>query len=443
LKSASIEPGRAPFALLKGERLIAHNLTVGIGTITAGVLGFAFQAAMSHRLRPSDFGAVFAAITLMTLIGLPAGGFTLLMAREASHDRAEGAIRLSAALLRRGNRALLIFGGAIAGLLVLGAPALAAFLGTQTQLMWAAAVGVPFGLALPLLLGELQGEQRFLALSMVLVAQAALKLIAAAVLAIVVGPVGVIAGISAATIATYAAVMWLLRPELSIKVDVDWWQPAMRYLAIVIPSSVALAVLVSADVLLVKHFFPSQAAGEYSAVAALGRAIFWGASGVAWVAFPKVVFRRTRGQQPSAVIGASLVLVVAGGMLGLAVLAAASRTVLTVFAGSAYAGAAVYLPWYAIGMTLLGVVSVLIASLQSQGRAGFLAILIPLTALQPLLVGAFHQSLLEVVAMVDLSIAAVAAGLALWYVISERASRVSAPVVIAGAHAVSALQAHR
>src|SRR6266550_757706 len=126
---------RNAFALLNGERLVTHNLIVGGGSIAAGVLGFAFQSVFAHDLRPSEYGAVFAVITLITLIGLPASGFTLLMAREASRDRARGEIGLSATLLRRGNLTLLLFGGAIGAVLAIASPALSKFLGAPPQLI--------------------------------------------------------------------------------------------------------------------------------------------------------------------------------------------------------------------------------------------------------------------------------------------------------------------
>src|SRR5437773_9257796 len=102
------------------ERLLSHNLVVGAGTILAGVMGVIFQSLASHQLRPADYGSVFVVITLVTFIGMPAGAFTLLMAREASRDRATGSSDRSATLLRKGNRLLLGAGLAIAGVLAIG-----------------------------------------------------------------------------------------------------------------------------------------------------------------------------------------------------------------------------------------------------------------------------------------------------------------------------------
>jgi O-antigen/teichoic acid export membrane protein len=424
-------------ALLKGERIVVHNLIVGGGTILAGVLGIAFQSLVSHRLQPADYGAVFVVVSLITLIGLPASAFTLIMARETSSGRATGHQAPSAALLRNGNRTLVMAGVGLAAVLAALSPFVAQFLALPASLIVAAAVGVPFTLAFPLLLGEFQGEQRFLAFSMLLVGQAGLKLVAALALGVVWGPLGIIAGISAATAVIYLVALRMLRHKLRIRPQLPWLRPAAAYLSIVVPSALCLAALLSADVLLVKHYFPIKIAGEYSAVAAIGRAIFWGASGVAAVLFPKVVSRVVQGHNASQLVTASLAMVALGGLAGVGLLWLASRWILVAFAGAAYAGAAGLLPWYGLGMILLGGVAILIAAHQSTGKAGFLAVLIPLSLLEPALLIAFHQSVTQVVQVVDIAMASVLVALGALYVAQQRASFVKVAAAPAGSAAMA------
>jgi len=307
-------------------------------------------------------------------------------------------------------------GGAIAASSLL----LSKFLDVPVELLLAASLSVPFAFALPLLLGELQGEERFANYAILLTGQAGLKLLAAVALGLVFGPLGVVAGICLASIIVYAIAVRMVRRKLSIHASVPWLRPAATYMAVVLPSTLALAVLLSSDILLVKHYFPARVAGEYAAVAAVGRAVFWGASGVAIVLFPKMSFRRAQGRSGVRLVAASLVLVVLGGVVGLAALSFTSAWLLGAFAGSSYTAGAIYLPWYAIGMILLGASAVLIATHQSHGRPGFLAILLPLAALEPLLIASYHQSLLQVVQVVDISMGLVAVALAGWYVLGER-----------------------
>lgn len=414
---------RTRFGFISGDRLLVHNLVVGAGTMSAGILGVAFQSLVSHQLRPTDFGAVFVVVTLVTFVGLPASAFTLLMARETSRGRATGHQASSAALLHGGNRAL-IAGGAILGLtLALASPVLSNFLATPAELLVAAAVGIPFTVALPLLLGELQGEERFAEYAIVSTGQAGLKLVAAFAFGIFWGPLGTIAGLSLAALAAYLVAVRLVARKLAIRANVEWVRPALRYLGLVLPSTLALAVLLSADVLLVKHYFPSRAAGDYSAVAAMGRAIFWGASGVAIVLFPKITYRGTHGRDGMRLVAGSIVLVAVGGAVGLAILSLAAGPLLRAFAGPSYERGASLLPAYSIGMMFLGAAAVLIAAHQSRGRAGFLAILLPLAVLEPVLIAVFHTSLIQVVQMLDIVMVIVALALGAWFLVVERSER--------------------
>src|SRR2546427_5862649 len=136
-------------ATLMGERVLSHNLIVAGGTVIAGGLGVAFQSIVSHHLRPAEYGGVFAVVTLITFIGLPATGLTLLMARQASRDLAGSEAAGSATLLRRGNQVLLIAGAALGAVLIVTSTGLAELLNVPAQLLFAAAIGLPFALALP------------------------------------------------------------------------------------------------------------------------------------------------------------------------------------------------------------------------------------------------------------------------------------------------------
>jgi O-antigen/teichoic acid export membrane protein len=297
---------------------------------------------------------------------------------------------------------------------------LSSFFNVRLPLLLAAAAGIPFGLALPLLLGEFQGQQRFVAFSFLVTGQAAVKLLGALALGLLYGPLGIVIGISLGGALVYVVAWRMLRRKLSIRPSLPWLRPAAGYLAIILPSTLALGLLLSTDVLVVKHYFSTRQAGEYAAVAALGRAVFWGAIGVAGVLFPKVVFRESQGRSGLPIIGGSLGLVALGGLAGLAFLSISSRWLLTAFAGGAYADAATYVPWYALGMTLLGGAAVLIATQQSRGKPTFLAVLLPLTLLEPALLTAFHHDLMQLIQVLDLAMALLLAGLAIQFVIQQR-----------------------
>jgi O-antigen/teichoic acid export membrane protein len=159
---------------------------------------------------------------------------------------------------------------------------------------------------------------------------------------------------------------------------------------------------------------------------------------VAAVLFPKVIYQESQGRSGSRIVGVSLGLVTFGGLAGFAVLGLVARPVLVAFAGSDYAAGASILPLYAIAMTLLGGASVLIATHQSRARAVSLSVLLPITVAEPILIVAFHHSLLQVVTVITISMAVLVIGLAV-LMVGQASRRTSddrlPPVALAEAQA--------
>jgi hypothetical protein len=89
-------------------------------------------------------------------------------------------------------------------------------------------------------------------------------------------------------------------------------------------------------------------------------------------------------------------------------------------------------------MMLLGGVAVLIAAQQSRGEPIFLAILLPLTLVEPGLMALFHQSLIQVIQVLDLSMLLILAGLAILYASQERRGSRSANVDLGTVNLVAA-----
>jgi threonine/homoserine efflux transporter RhtA len=82
---------------------------------------------------------------------------------------------------------------------------------------------------------------------------------------------------------------------------------------------------------------------------------------------------------------------------------------------------------------------VLIAAHQTRGRADFLAVLIPLTALEPVLLLIFHQNLWQVVLVVDVSMALIACALGALYIVQERIEISKSALAAANASATTSL----
>ncbi len=421
----------APHDEAKRERrqFITHNAMAAMGTIVAGVLGLLLQAMVSHRFAPGLYGQVFAVFSFFTVLTQPSAGFSRLVAWTTSRELAttHGSDVESSAMLRL-TVTRLTWGGALIGLaFVIGAAPLAHYLGVPTSYIVVGALGVPFMFATSPLLASLQGEQRWLPWSALSIGIALSRVVFVLIFTLWLGKYGVLLGISVAAAAIYLVALVMVWPRLRRGSGPAAWRPLWRFLLISITSTVTVSVLLGSDVILVQHFYPHTAAGQFSAVTVTARALFFAMGSVTSVLFPKAAARQATRRGTRLVVFSSVGIALVGGLLGLVVFSALSHTILHEFSGKSYEGGASYIGWYALGMPLLAAVVMLSNTQQSLADLKLLWVLVPGIAIKPLLIFFFHSSLLVVSLMSDLSIAAVLLALAIQYLLTERRLRLSAP----------------
>ena len=409
------------------EALLRHNAVVTGASVGAGLLGFLMHSVLAHQLRPSDYAAAFSLVSLQGLTVPATGWLGIVMARTMSVALAEGSPGPARALLRRTGLQVMAGGVLVAIALSLLSPPIASLLRVQPGWLVAAALALPFLVALPLVTGALQGAQRFAALSLVLLAQPALRLAAAFILGRAWGGAGVVAGVSLGTAATLLVAAGMVRSDLVGGSNPPAWRSLGGYSVVLIVSGLAQAVLLSTDILLAKALLPPAEAGGYAAIAVLGRAIYWGATSVAIVLFPKVIHRERQGGGAMQLLGPSLLLTALGGGASLVAFTLAARPVIGAFAGSAYLGAAPYLGAYALGMSLLGGATVILAVHQTRSQPAFLVPLVAVAALEPIGILLWHAGIGQVVAVTDASMALLFAGTAVALLVGNRLDNAAMP----------------
>jgi O-antigen/teichoic acid export membrane protein len=411
------------------RQFITHNAMAAGGTWLAGVLGLLLQALVSHHFKPGAYGQVFAIFSFFTVLTQPAAGFSRMIAWTTSRELAttHGADPESSALLRLTIRRLTLLGTAIGLVFVLAAMPLAQYLGVPVSYVVLGAIGVPFMFATSPMLASLQGEQRWVPWSALSIGIALSRIVFVVIFVWLfgsaLGPAGVLLGISVAAAVLYFTALAMVWPRMRRGRARSQWRPLWRFLVVSVTSTVTVSVLMGSDVIIVQHFFPGKPAGQFSAVTVTARALFFAMGSVTSVLFPKVAARHARQRGTRSVVFASVGIALVGGLLGLLVFSLFSRTILHAFSGGSYEGGAGYIGWYALGMPLLAAVVMLSNTQQSLADLNLLWVLIPGTLIKPVLIYFFHQTLLVVSLMSDLSIAAVLAALAVQYLMTERTTR--------------------
>jgi glycosyltransferase involved in cell wall biosynthesis/O-antigen/teichoic acid export membrane protein len=387
----------------------AALLLLALGLLNAS--NYLFHVGVSRLLGPADYGALAALLALLMVLSVPLSVLQTVVAQRTAALRAQGRsseITAFAAATAKGVLPIAAVGGVVA--LALGAPVLALFLDVSfasSSLLAPYALLAALG-AIPL--GVLQGAMRFGAFAALVIAGVAVRLVSGITL------VGLGLGVPGAMLASaLAAAVSLVFGFWLIELRRGWLTRVGRSLQAIrgefrlaLLSMISFWLLVEADIALARHYLDPQEAGFYSSAGLLARTLLFMPAAVGFVAFPRFVEARERGEGASHWLRTSLL---AGGflvLLGFPALVVLRDFVVEVAFGAKFQPAADLMPLLCVAMAALALVGVLTLFHIAMGSRAYVISLAGLAA-EIGLIAFFHetaQQLATVMAVVGVAVAA-------------------------------------
>jgi O-antigen/teichoic acid export membrane protein len=231
--------------------------------------------------------------------------------------------------------------------------------------------------------GGLQGVQSFVALSLVQVVQAALRVAGCAVLvAAGLGAVGAILAQPLAAAVCVALSVGALAPHLrgpraAGRSPVDW-----HYSFSTLVGLVVFGLLTNVDALFVRRVFDAQTAANYAPVVTLAKIALFVPWAIGLVLFPKVAKRSAAGQDTRPVLLAALAAALSPGLAVSGVFFLAPGLVVGTTFGPAYANPGAVLGAASVAATLFAGVHIWLNYALSSERRGYVWILAGVLAWQ-------------------------------------------------------------
>ena len=295
--------------------ILRDNLVLFGLSMVVNVLGFAFQFVMARMLTQAAWAEMVAAISLLALLSVPGTALNSLVIKVSGDLFVLGRGRQLWRWFAQTAARVGLVGLAIA--ITLGV--LSGWLSNILQFDGVASLMV-VGSAIVLSLvsivvkGSLAGTTSFLFLGVIGVAETAARLGAGAGMVLLGwAAAGAVAGSSVgAAVAVVGGTIILLRvtrraggSRQTQAQPVLAGRDQLRVLSI----SFALAIVLNADVLFVKGFFTDIQAANFSAVALIGRTLFFATSPVSIVLLPHVIRRFSDGISivPSLLVSVGLI----------------------------------------------------------------------------------------------------------------------------------------
>ncbi len=345
-----------------GRQLASGGAVLAIAMVVANGANYLLNVALGRWLTPVEFADANLAVTLMLLLTAIAVSFQLIAARfvglsVASADGSSGEAVDIGSLAGWLERRALLIGLVAGGLLVVGAPQLAAAFRVESPATFAVlGVGMPFYLAQAVGRGVLQGELRLGALASTFVGEAMVRVGAGLVLVgLGFGVVGATAALTLSFVTVWCHVRLLDRRRSRDRLASGIRRQIAIYAG---PVAVLLAgqiIVNNGDVLIAKRALIGDAAGVYAAVALVGRAVFFLSWSVATTIFGAVAQRSATGAGGDGVLHGGMVAVAAIGLCATVAAWVVGGEVLGVVFGPAYAEVSGPLGWYAFATSMFAI----------------------------------------------------------------------------------------
>lgn len=304
---------------VKSDDMVRHGLLMAAFGFALGLFNYLYQLAMARMLQPDDYGILMSLTSLFLIVSIFALAIRTAMAKFISKYHAENNMKAAGNLWRLYLKRTLLLGVVAFIVTALLSPAISGFLRIGNfwyPLTLFSALILAF--ALPVNYGTLNGLHRFVPLGWTTTLWALLKLVFAIVLIkLGFGLYGGLVPFLLAFIIVFAITLSLLkdlRDGNAKKVEIVGFR---SYLGLSFIAILAYTVLTNIDVVLVKHFLSPEQAGNYAALAALGRAALFAPMGIALAMFPKSSGLHEMGKSHRSVLlmGVLLTLLISGAVV--------------------------------------------------------------------------------------------------------------------------------
>jgi len=171
----------------------------------------------------------------------------------------------------------------------------------------------------------------------------------------------------------------------------------MKYYFPVFFTLLSLTLFYNIDIILVKHFLPAYAAGQYGALALIGHIIFFITGPIVAVMFPMASAAHANNTNPSKIFKKTIILVGSLGMIILLSYFLLPGLVIKILVGDKFVPLSGLLGWFGIAMFLYSLIAIFTQYFLSIQKTRVFYFLGFGVTLQAILISVWHQNLKQII----------------------------------------------
>lgn len=385
---------------LRLNHFFSASLLMIIGNNVINLFNYIYHFVMGRMLGPSSYGELASLISLVGLMLIIPSAFGMAITRLVATGSDEPKNRQT---LKWVIKTVFIFSIIISLLLCLISPLISGFLRISNNL-FVVLIGAFFTVTMIAYVYKsiLQGLLRFGKLIFSTTAETFTKLILGILFVYfgfnVLGALGaILIGALLGLIIARSFTGNFLDSGKKGEVDKEKVKDLLLYSVPVTIYTISQTSLFSADLILVKHFFPDFEAGLYAALSSLGKIIFFGAGPVIFVMFPMISQRFAKKENYHKIFLLSLGFTLAVCASLLTIYYFVPELVIKASVGPQYLQASKTLFLFGVFMTLVSISNLLTNFMLSLKRTRVIILPAIAAAAQVVLINYFHSSITEVI----------------------------------------------
>jgi len=382
--------------------VISHPVVSGSAVLVAGsmavnVINLIYQVVMAKLLQPENYGVLSSLYSILYILSIVPLSSSVAIVKFIASSKNK---KERSGVYKEINKLIFYIALFGSGFIILLSPLIAKFLNINDVVYVILTGGVLFFSLITLVnQASLQGILKFTGVVVPNFVSSVIKLVLGIILIYLGLSVGgvmlaVVVGVAVAYFLSVKMANGYFDEKSKIKFDINKF---LKYSGPVLIQAFAFTSFFTADVILVKHFFPPYEAGLYAAISTLGKIVFFGASPVASAMFPHISGRHARGEKYEEVLIGSIAitLFISGGVL--VVYWIFPHLIIQILYGGKYLAAVPLLVWMGLFITFYTVANLLVNFFLSVDRTKVVIIPFIIAVLQILAIWFKHGSLLEVI----------------------------------------------
>ncbi len=348
--------------LISEDKFLKNNFVFFCGSLIVSIFNYIYHPVLGRMMSVEEFGEVQTLISLFAQFTIIVGVFGIIVMNIISNQKTKGENREIILMLYKFAMIITI---AMCGLIIICSPFLKSFFNFNSSYPFISlAVILAFGFLMAFQIAVLQGTQNFKTLSISQIIASSGRLIFAVIL--VYAGWSSFGAIFAIILAQIFALLYIApKAKLvfgfsgwNIKIDKNKIKKELKYGSLILIVSLCVTFFYTADVMIVKHYFPSDAAGLYSGIAIISRIIFFITGSIVGVLLPSVKLKDENNSNGK-ILKKSLFLIFGLGGTALVVFSLFPEFIIKILIGSRYLAYAPLLPRLSLLLFLISIINLL------------------------------------------------------------------------------------